>query len=193
MLRLDGKLARIRSGAYARNNFVLAAALDSENGPGIQGAGPARSGEPGKWRTREEFIDGVEAVIKQDIVDIMLVSASNLERLVARDAFAGTGVKPAIRANDATDIWVVRGSTLPEASRRGRSAPPRCRACARAGATPHPNAKIALTDLGLYSVTFSSDLDADLASLRGLQRIPRRRGGQRLPLFPRSVQPQRPG
>ena len=44
MLRLDGKLARIRSGAYARNNFVLAAALDSENGPGIQGAGPARSG-----------------------------------------------------------------------------------------------------------------------------------------------------
>ena len=39
MLRLDGKLARIRSGAYSRNNFVLAAALDSEMGPGIQGAG----------------------------------------------------------------------------------------------------------------------------------------------------------
>ena len=49
MLRLDGKLARIRSGAYSRNNFVLAAALDSEMGPGIQGVGPARSGGPGKW------------------------------------------------------------------------------------------------------------------------------------------------
>ena len=33
------------------------------------------------------------------------------------------------------------------------------------GATPHPNAKLALTDLGLYSVTFSGDLDADLESL----------------------------
>ena len=46
MLRLDGKLARIRSGAYSRSNFILAAALDSEMGPGIQGAGPARTGEP---------------------------------------------------------------------------------------------------------------------------------------------------
>ena len=48
MLRLDGKLARIRSGAYSRANFVLAAALDSEMGPGIQGAGPARSGAAGQ-------------------------------------------------------------------------------------------------------------------------------------------------
>ena len=164
MLRLDGKLARIRSGAYRRADFVLAAALDSEKGPGIQGAGPARPGAPGKWRTREAFVDGVEAVIKQDVVDIMLVSVSNLERLVARDAFAGTGVKPAIRANDATDIWVVRGS--PYATKPSR--PFRTASLSRVrsgGATPHPNAKIALTDLGLYSVTFSGDLDADLAHL----------------------------
>jgi len=164
MLRLDGKLARIRSGAYSRSNFILAAALDSEMGPGIQGAGPARAGEPGKWRTREAFVNGVEAVIKQDVVDIMLVSASNLERLVARDAFADTGVKPAIRANDATDVWVVRGS--PYATKPSR--PFRTASLSRVrsgGATPHPNAKIALTDLGLYSVTFSGDLDADIASL----------------------------
>jgi hypothetical protein len=164
MLRLDGKLARIRSGAYGRANFILAAALDSEMGPGLQGAGPPRPGAPGKWRTREAFIDGVEAVIKQDVVDIMLTSASNLERLVARDAFAGTGVKPAVRANDATDIWVVRGS--PYATKPSR--PFRSASLSRVrsgGATPHPNAKIALTDLGLYSVTFSGDLDADLAHL----------------------------
>ena len=164
MLRLDGKLARIRSGAYRRADFILAAALDSEMGPGLQGAGPARSGEPGKWQTREQFIDGVEAIVKQDVVDIMLVSASNLERLAARNAFADTGVKPAIRANDATDVWVMRGS--PYASKP--SLPFRTASLSRVrsgSATPHPDAKIALTDLGLYSVTFSGDLQADLASL----------------------------
>ena len=164
MLRLDGKLARIRSGAYKRADFVLAAALDSEMGPGLQGAGPARAGAPGKWRTREAFIGGVETVIKQDVVDIMLVSVSNLERLVAHDAFAATGVKPAIRANDATDIWVMRGS--PYATKPSR--PFRTASLSRVrsgGAMPHPNAKVALTDLGLYSVTFSGDLDADRESL----------------------------
>ena len=164
MLRLDGKLARIRSGAYSRANFVLAAALDLEMGPGIQGAGPDRSGQSGKWRTREAFIDGVEAVIKQDVVDIMLTRPPISNAWSARDAFAGTGVKPAIRANDATDIWGVRGATYAtKPSRPFRSASlSRVRS---GGATPHPNAKIALTDLGLYSMTFSNDLDADLESL----------------------------
>jgi hypothetical protein len=103
-------------------------------------------------------------VIKQDVVDIMLVSVSNLERLVAHDAFAATGVKPAIRANDATDIWVMRGS--PYATKPSR--PFRTASLSRVrsgGAMPHPNAKVALTDLGLYSVTFSGDLDADRESL----------------------------
>ena len=140
-------------------------------GPGLQGAGPARAeARPGKWRTREAFIDGVEAVIKQDIVDIMLVSASNLERLVERDAFAGTGVKPAIRANDATDIWVQRGSTY--ATKPSR--PFRTASLSRVrygGPTPQPNAKIALTDLGLYSITFTNDLDADLASLEAFSEF----------------------
>ena len=62
-------------------------------------------------RTRAEFLDSIEAILRQDIVDIMLTSVSNLEQLVQRDAFAGTGVKPAIRANDTTDIWRHRGAT----------------------------------------------------------------------------------
>ena len=164
MLRLDGKLARIRSGAYKRADFILAGALDSEMGPGLPGVGPARRGEPGKWRTREQFIDGVEALVKQDVLDIMLASASNLERLIAREAFADVGVKPAIRANDTTDVWVVRGGTY--ATKPSR--PFRTASLSRVrsgGATPHPNAKIALTDLGLYSVTFSGDLDAERESL----------------------------
>ena len=35
----------------------------------------------------------------------MLMSLSNLEQLVKREAFRDTNVKPAIRANDTTDVW----------------------------------------------------------------------------------------
>ena len=78
-----------------------------------------------RFKTRAEFLDSIEAIVKQDVVDIMLTSVSNLESLVKRNVFAGTGVKPAIRANDTTDIWRHRGGVLPSTSRRGRSAPHR--------------------------------------------------------------------
>ena len=112
MFRLDEKLARIRAGAYRRTDFIIADAKDPDMGPGLHGVGKAagQGGNPGRLRTRGEFIDSIAAVIRQDIVDIMLTSVSNLERLVARDAFADSKVKPAIRANDTTDIWVVRGA-----------------------------------------------------------------------------------
>ena len=76
-------------------------------------SGPARegSGSAARLRTREEFLDSIEAILRQDVVDIMLTSVSNLERLAKRNAFAGTDVKPAIRANDTTDIWRHRGAT----------------------------------------------------------------------------------
>ncbi len=170
MFRLDGKLARIRAGGYKRSDFIIADAKDPDMGPGLHSVGPARErdGSSKRLRTRAEFIDSVEAVIRQDIVDIMLVSASNLERLVQRDAFAGTGVKPAIRANDASDIWVHRGANHPKhPSRPFRTA---SLSRVRSGtATPNPNAKVALTDLGLYSITFTNHLDADHASLEAFR------------------------
>ena len=91
-------------------------------------------------------------MIQQDIVDIMLTSVSNLEQLVKRGAFEGSAVKPAIRANDTTDIWRHRGATY-TARRRVPSAPHRW-----------TRAK-ALTDLGLYSITFNNDIEWDWLSL----------------------------
>ena len=134
MYRLDEKLARIRAGAYQRSDFIIADAKDPDMGPGLHGVGLARErdGSSKRFRTRAEFVAAIEAMIRQDIVDLMLTSASNLERLVARDAFAGTGVKPAIRANDTTDIWGFAARVTPTA-RRARFAPLRCRACALAG------------------------------------------------------------
>src|SRR5208282_999189 len=152
------------AGAYRRSDFIIADAKDPDMGPGLHSVGPARQrdGTSTRLRTRAEFIESIEAVIKQDIVDVMLTSASNLERLVQRNAFAGTGVKPTIRANDATDIWVHRGSNHPKHPSRPFRTVSLSRV--RSGtATPNPGAKVALTDLGLYSITFTNHLDADHA------------------------------
>ncbi len=172
MFRLDEKLARIRAGAYRRSDFIIADAADPELGPGLHAIGPARErdGSSKRFRTRAEFISAVEAVIRQDIVDIVLTAASNLERLVARDAFAATGVKPAIRANDATDIWGLRGATYADSPSR----PFRTASLSRVrfgGAAAEPGAKFALTDLGLYSVTFNNDVDCDVASLEAFREF----------------------
>ncbi len=154
MVRLDDKLARIRAGGDRRTDFIIADAKDPDMGPGLHAVGPARQrdGTAARLRTREEFLASIEAIIRQDVVDIMLTSVSNLEKLVRRDAFAGSGVKPAIRANDTTDIWRNRGASYHLSPSR-----------------PFRTASLAqvrtLTDLGLYSITFTNDVDADLASL----------------------------
>jgi hypothetical protein len=154
MYRLDDKLARIRAGADRRTDFIIADAKDPDMGPGLHAVGPARqaNGSEARLRTREEFLDSIGAILRQNIVDIMLTSVSNLERLAKRNAFAGSNVKPAIRANDTTDIWRHRGATHHHSPSR-----------------PFRSASLAhvrpLTDLGLYSITFTNDIDADIASL----------------------------
>jgi hypothetical protein len=160
MTRLDDKLQRIRAGADKRTDFIIAAANDPDMGPGLHAVGPARDsdGSAPRFRTREEFLQLIEAVVRQDVVDVMLTSVSNLEKLIARNAFAGSAVKPAIRANDATDIWRHRGATY----HHHPSRPFRTASLARAKA---------LTNLGLYSITFTNDITADLASLEAFREF----------------------
>jgi hypothetical protein len=156
LVRLDDKLARIRGGGYRRSDFIIADAKDPDMGPGLHAVGPARGNGEGRFQTRAEFLDSIEAIVKQDVVDIMLTSVSNLEKLVKRNVFAGTRIKPAIRANDTTDVWRHRGSAHHlKPSRPFRSA-----------SLKHVKP---LTDLGLYSITFTNDLDADHASLEAFK------------------------
>ena len=156
MTRFDEKIARIRAGHYKPRDFIIADAKDGDMGPSIPSCGPKLEKDCSftRYRTRAEFLDNVRAVIQQDIVDIMLTSASNLEVLTETGAFAGTSVKPAIRANDATDIWVGRGASYSKQPSR-----------------PYRTASLSIkrrhTDLGLYSITFNNDLDADYDSLLG--------------------------
>lgn len=152
MTRMDEKLARIKSGHYRRADFIIADAKDPDMGPGLHAHGPHRlpDGSTPRLRTRGEFLEQIRDIIKQDIVDIMLTSASNLEQLVKADAYKGSKIKAAIRANDTTDIWRHRAATYHNKPAR-----------------PYRTANLArvkgkLTDLGLYSMTFTNDLDADL-------------------------------
>ncbi|CAN7626371.1 hypothetical protein [Rhizobium sp. LjRoot254] len=154
MTRFDAKIARIRAGNYKRTDFIIADAKDGDMGPSIPSCGPKLEKDCSftRYRTRAEFLGQVKAVIAQDVVDIMLTSASNLELLVESGAYAASSVKPAIRANDTTDIWVGRGATYSKHPSR-----------------PYRTASLSVnrrhTDLGLYSITFNNDIDADYDSL----------------------------
>ena len=162
MFRLDKKLAKIRSGKYAKGDFIIADAKDGDMSNPIPGTGPIRAadGSIARFRTRAEFLDQITQIIQQDVVDIMLLSASNLERLQETKAFKGSAVKPAFRANDTTDIWGAR----PAAYGKSPSRPFRT-----ANLSHVATAK--LTDLGLYSMTYVHDVEADLRSLEAFKEF----------------------
>jgi hypothetical protein len=165
--RLDQKLARIQSGDYRRRDFIIADAKDGDMGSGVTTAGPRfdTEGHVIGWKTRRDYLDQIAAVVKQDIVDIMLTSVSNMEILHEEGVYKGSAVKPAIRANDATDCWGgIRGATYPNHASR----PFRTAVLSRVmygSLEPEPGQPITGTDLGLYSVTFNNTLDDDIRSL----------------------------
>ncbi len=157
--RLNMKLERIRSGSGDRKDFIIADAKDPDMGGGRRAPGPVRDAEgreTGFWKTLPQFVEDVRAIVEQEIADIMLMSSSVMERL-GPETFKESPVTPAIRANEATDIWGPRGS-------RYKSIPSR----------PFRTASLARArdlgcDLCLYSVTFNNDLEADLGSLEAYQ------------------------
>lgn len=152
--RYQAKIARIRSGGYRRGDFILADAKDSDVTGGVTTTGPRRdaAGAVTGHRTRGEFLAQIQKLLAQDVVDILLASASNMEWLQDRNAFDGRSVEPAFRANETTEIWGnIRG---------GRYAAQPSR--------PHRGADLdfAPAQLCLYSVTFLNDAEADSAALR---------------------------
>ncbi len=153
--RLDAKLERIRSGQYRKGDFIIADAKDADMARGVVAPGPARdaSGKAvGQSRSRTAWLENIRGLIKQDVLDIMLTSASTGEILAGEGLFRSGGMTLSIRANDATDIWVARGA-------RYRDKP------SRPFQTINLDKVREFCDLGLYSATFNNDLDWDLASL----------------------------
>lgn len=173
MKRLDRKLANIRNGSTAATDFILADAKDADMAFGVTAPGPqtgdCRHGyneSEGCWKTLAQYRDQIRAVIAQDIVDIVLLSASNLEHLGMREGlFRSSAITPAARANDTSDVWAVRGGNYPtdHPSRSFRTATldhiKYGRLTEDHGA-PFPGA-----DLGLYSITFTNNIDWDYKAL----------------------------
>jgi hypothetical protein len=171
MKKIDAKLRNIRAGKYTRDDFMIADAKDADMGGGIGMAGPRRrpDGSVEGMRTRREYLDAIKAVVAQDVVDIMLVSASNLEVLAEEGVFTKSGVQPAIRANEASDIWggLRHGRYASRMSVPFRSAILRRAMYGNAA----EGGTLVGTDLGLYSMTFNNDLDADLRTLEAFKEF----------------------
>ena len=177
--RLDQKLARIQSGKDTREDFIIADAKDADMAFGIQAPGPNRAGccphgynkESGCYNTLSDYLEQIRSVIKQQLVDIVLLSASNLERLAMDEGlFKNSPITPAARANDTTDVWAVRGGKYPSMpSRHFRTATLDHIMNGRIGTSPSGQFKGA--DLGLYSITFTNNIDWDYAALEAYQNF----------------------
>lgn len=163
---LDRKLAAIHADPNCRE-FIIADAKDADMafGIGAPGLSPEAHAGEARHRTLEEYRDQMRSIVKQGLVDIMLMSASSSHALTIRERlFDGSHVTPAVRANDTSDIHLARGSVYAEkASVPFRTATIDHIQCGYQDCRPEERNLGA--NLGLYSVTFNNDLAHDLATL----------------------------
>ena len=149
------KLQKIRNQKYKPKDFIIADAKDGDLAMGITTPGPQRDKQgkiiPG-FKQLKDYKKAMEVMTKSKLVDIMLMSASVGESLVEKKIFKSSPVTPAIRMNDTSDIWLMRNGNY-------RSTNPRPFRSARVDRVSK------LVDLGLFSVTFSKNVDFDLAML----------------------------
>jgi hypothetical protein len=164
---LDRKLAAIHADPHGSREFIIADAKDADMAFGLRATGQLydASGRPTRFRTLDEFRNEMRQIVRQGLVDVMLMSNSTSEQLTLRERlFENSPVTPAIRANDTTDIWLMRGSKLgPQASRPFRSASIDHAQCGKPWCNPDERAPG--TNLGLYSITFANDRDRDWEAL----------------------------
>lgn len=152
---LDTKLARIRAGAYRPQDFIIADAKDADMAFGLLSPGPRRDATGNLLAgnaNRAAYLQAMREMTGSGSIDIMLASASSVEILGQEGLFDGSPVTPAVRFNDTTDIWCQRGARYTQSHSR-----------------PFRTARVAklrpVVDLGLYSITFSNDVESDLRTL----------------------------
>src|SRR5512135_3354636 len=125
MKSLDAKLAEVKANRTSRA-FILADAKDADMAFGVRATGPrsylsGRGARPAQfspevwsrnefgYRNLPEFLDIIREVVRQGLVDIMLMSAYVNEQLsIKEQLFRTSPVTPAARANDTTDVWAIR-------------------------------------------------------------------------------------
>ncbi|MGQ9573954.1 MAG: hypothetical protein ACUVUC_01425 [Thermoguttaceae bacterium] len=170
---LDRKLARILADPTCRE-FILADAKDADMAYGL--AAPGRSPEyhagEARFRTLQEYRQLMREIVRQGLVDIMLMSASSSEVLTIQERlFDSSPVTPAVRANDTTDIWLAAGTGRysSQPSLPFRTATIDHIMCGKVECQPHERRLGA--ELGLYSVTFNNDAELDRATLEAYRQF----------------------
>jgi hypothetical protein len=164
---LDVKLARIHAGPSGARDFILADAKDADMALSIGAPGRSPEAHPGevRYRSLSEFRDIIAQIVEEELVDVMLMSASTSEALtIHRRLFDASPVTPAARANDTTDIHIVRGSKYPTSpSLPFRTATLDHIQCGHLDCTAQE--RQLGCDLGLYSITFNNDSALDRQAL----------------------------
>lgn len=164
---LDRKLAAIHADPAGCKEFIIADAKDADMAFGIGSPGQSPEMHAGevRFRTLAEYRQQIREIVRQGVVDIMLMSASTNDVLTLQERlFDDSHVTPAARANDTSDIFVVRGgSYAQQPSRPFRTAAVDHIQCGHLVCEPAERVRGA--NLGLYSVTFNNRLDEDLRAL----------------------------
>jgi len=164
---LDAKLAAIHADPSGCKEFILADAKDADMafGVGSPGLSPERHDGELRFRTLGEYREQIRQIARSQLVDIMLMSASTNDVVTIQERlFDNSPVTPAARANDTTDIHILRGGRVHEpASRPFRTAALDHIQCGHLDCSPAE--RLLGADLGLYSLTFNNDVDLDRQSL----------------------------
>lgn len=164
---LDQKLARIHADPARAKDFILADAKDADMALaiGAPGRSPETHGSEIKFRSIQEYRDIIEQIVEQGLVDIMLMSAATSEVLtIQKHIFDRSPVTPAARANDTTDIHIVRGGRYAtQPSHLFRTTTLDHIQCGHLDCAPRERTLGA--DLGLYSITFNNEVESDLELL----------------------------
>jgi hypothetical protein len=167
---LDLKLANIHANPTTARDFILADAKDADMALGLPATGP--SSEPGKaFRSLAEYRDLMRDIVRQGLVDILLMSPSSNELLsIEEGLFESSAVTPAVRANDSTDIHLVRGGRYSQApSMPFRTATIDQLQTGKAGCSHEVRRRGC--NLGLYSITFNNDVERDRQTLEAYREF----------------------
>src|SRR4051794_1308808 len=156
---LDVKLARIHADPVRCQDFILADAKDADMALSIGAPGRSPESHPGevRYHSLQQFRDIIAQIVEEKRVDVMLMSASTSEALtIHKRLFDNSPVTPAARANDTTDIHIIRGAKYPtQPSLPFRTATLDHIQCGHLDCAPQERTLGA--DLGLYSITFNND------------------------------------
>ena len=108
MKSLDQKIKKIRENTYNPKDFIIADAKDADMAMGRRAPGIIRdeSGKlTGNFDSFQTYLDKMESLTESKLVDVMLMSLTSAERLVAKNIFSNSPVTPAVRLNDTSCIW----------------------------------------------------------------------------------------